>query len=95
MGQNGPKICGRGSPINRRTPVTHRYPSTHGVGRGHLPYPGIPRALPMDIPLCAGGGGTTLTTIQVDEDFTKDAKMDGVKPGVAPGYQKRQGTVKM
>ena len=80
-------------PINMPTHLTHRYPSTRGVGRGHLPYPGIPRALPMDIPLRAGGV-TTLTTTPMDEDFTKDAKMDGVKPGVTPGYQKRQGTVK-
>ena len=48
----------------------------------------------MDIPLRAGGV-TTLTTTQMDEDLTKDAKMDGVKPGVTPGYQKRQGTVKV
>ena len=47
------------------------------------------------ISLYARGGVTTLTTTQMDEDLTKDAKMDGVKPGVTPGYQKRQGTVKM
>ena len=53
----------------------------------HAPYPWIS--------LYARGGVTTLTTPQMDEDLTKDAKMDGVKPGVNPRYQKCQETVKM